>query len=773
MTIAKVNKLTVPTEKIDVYVINNSDGTPRWIWPTNLSKPLFLKFYNQSTPKQLILVGLIKLIFFLRLQAFFFKRKQYSKICDFTAENWSLFTGTPGPNNKAVLYEEDDKGNGVFTKIAVGKKARKALKNEYVILRKLGAFQPQLSFEYGQCVEAKDAALKIKEVKRVGQTNCLSPLHIKALQELREASEQESTLNDWVQKTNIETRVKQICNAPMTKIPNFIVEGLIGLSYECMNGDAVNLCLAHGDFTPWNTVFTTNKKLGIFDWELAREGMPLGFDFFHFIFQTGILQKRQSWKGILETIYKTATPSIRKKVFGDIEVDIEQYLKLYLLFQINYYAQLYSEQEKWHEQVYWQLAVWSDALAWCLRSQNNRKVFIKQLFSNLKYTNYAALKLENISPENISKYSDIDLVILKKEYTRIVQAIQENPLIKDIKIVKKSFMSSIVLRFKDGTQLHLDLIWMIKRKELVFMNAKRMLTNAKVNQYDVKIASDRDTARYIHRFYTLNGQTIPEKYTDLVERELPNDSKRSTEELTRYFAKSKVNIGLLGLCNKLVYFWDTIRSFSIGDGFTITFSGVDGAGKSTIINAIKNEVEKKYRKPVIVLRHRPSMLPILSAYKYGKEEAEQRSIASLPRQGHNKSKVSSLIRFGYYFMDYVLGQWVIYFKYICRGFIVIYDRYYYDFINDAKRSNIELPTNIATKGLAFIRKPEFNFFLYASPEVILSRKKELSANDITTLTERYTNLFNELDKSCPKTRFINIENIDLQKTINRIVEMIG
>ena len=34
------------TNVVDLLSINNPDGSPRWIWNANCSKPLFLKFYN-------------------------------------------------------------------------------------------------------------------------------------------------------------------------------------------------------------------------------------------------------------------------------------------------------------------------------------------------------------------------------------------------------------------------------------------------------------------------------------------------------------------------------------------------------------------------------------------------------------------------------------------------------------------------------------------------------------------------------------------------------
>ena len=202
----------------------------------------------------------------------------------------------------------------------------------------------------------------------------------------------------------------------------------------------------------------------------------------------------------------------------------------------------------------------------------------------------------------------------------------------------------------------------------------------------------------------------------------------------------------------------------------ITFSGVDGAGKTTILREFTVIIQKKYNFEVKELRHRPSMLPILSAIKYGKEKASEKSMEVLPRTGTNKSKVSSYVRFFYYLIDYFIGQWVIYFKYTRKNIVVIYDRYYFDFINDSRRSNIDLNKNFVKFFYNFLLKHHFNIFLYASPKVILSRKKELDSETIEMLTDDYLSLFNEYSKS-KKEIYRCIENINKKETLDEIEKL--
>ena len=203
----------------------------------------------------------------------------------------------------------------------------------------------------------------------------------------------------------------------------------------------------------------------------------------------------------------------------------------------------------------------------------------------------------------------------------------------------------------------------------------------------------------------------------------------------------------------------------------ITLTGVDGAGKTTILREITRRIEEDYLISVKELRHRPSVLPILSAIKYGKEKASEKTMEVLPRSGTNKSTISSLLRFFYYLLDYILGQWIIYFKYTRKNVLIIYDRYYFDFIVDSKRTNIILNKKLISFFYRFIFKPEINIFLFAPTDVILKRKQEMDKESIEQLTNDYLDLFLEFN-AVYKPNYHSIENIEKDKTISLITELI-
>jgi thymidylate kinase len=306
------------------------------------------------------------------------------------------------------------------------------------------------------------------------------------------------------------------------------------------------------------------------------------------------------------------------------------------------------------------------------------------------------------------------------------------------------------------------------------MDAAAVAAQAIPNRYGVKTASAVHEARYIELFYLLNHANVPKKYEGIVAptRNGGRADENHRANVVTSLKKAPANKGLNGLRHQLRYMVDTLRQMVPVKGQVVTFSGVDGAGKSTVIDALRTRIEKELRTPVVVLRHRPSILPILSAWRYGKAGAEQRSVSKLPRTGTNGSGWSSGLRFAYYYTDYLLGQFYVQARYVWRGYTVLYDRYYFDFINDARRSNIEVPHTISKWLYRFLVKPKQNYFLFAPAATILQRKQELDAQTIEDLTNRYLTLFADLQKADNQHAYHAICNTELPATLNQIFDNI-
>ncbi|MFK8162947.1 MAG: phosphotransferase [Lewinella sp.] len=731
--------------------ITDHDGNPRWIWPVENKYPIFLQLFQPITFKQRAFVFAVRLIFLLRLQQLVFPSMPLEAGQYATSTGWAVFTGTPGPNRKRIKITKE----GWITKEAKGELAVANLYNETAALQELAEEVHQFSFQVPKLLQRGERGFTMEQLNSRGTWQKFTNQHLVALRELGQLKPLKGIVGEWAEWGSIRHKINQLKNQPHAEIPSGIVTNLLQMVVLENREAPITFGLAHGDFTPWNTLRTKKNKLGIIDWEMAHTEMPMGFDFFHFHLQKGIMLERKTWVEIYSDCQKLLTPATRKSLFGQETAEVDRYLRLYLIYHITYYLSLYQQQAKWHQQIYWQMDVWSDALNALLPQEDQRKALISRFFDVLSSQTYAALKMDHDDPQALHPDSDFDILTTKQDAQTIIARLSNFPHIDSFRIFRKSFMASASIVMKDGQVLNIDLIWKLKRRATVFMNVAGMIQRAVTNSYGIQVVSSQDIRQYVQLFYGLNGANVPEKFGLM-------------ETATTVATGLSENKGLSGLGNCLSYLSDTIRSMLFNQGFVLTFSGVDGAGKSTVIDQVVTMLDKKIRRPVKVLRHRPSVLPILSAYRYGKKEAEQRSVARLPRTGSNNNSLSSLVRFSYYYLDYLLGQWYVYLRYVLRGYVVVYDRYYYDFMIDARRSNLQVPSWITAVGFWLLRKPEYNFFLFAPPDTILARKQELTRETIVSLTQRYHSLFEQFQQRYISSVFTNVENIVLEDALTVI-----
>lgn len=750
-----------------LYIIRDREGQLRWAWNGASRRPYFLKFYAQVSWRGKLFAALVEFVFLLRLQHLYFRRGSVEVMRDPShplykqlGADFALFTGTPGPNRKMLLYAPGaSAGEGVFVKIALTATSAALLRREEEQVSALGTGRhfgaPRVRFSF-------PGLLGVSEVGAQGvRLPGFTAAHAAALSELCAHGRRElagSSLS--AQAFAALERAKQAGHPQMP-------QGLLGKAERLagvLAAGTVHTSWAHRDFTPWNC-FLGRKGLALYDLEWAAEGQPLGYDAFHFVMQQGILVAHKPWPAIKSEL-ESAFRLFSSFAAWPAEICFERYLSYYLLLNTAAYLEVYAQQPVWHRQVEWLLSTWSEALSDMLQAQANpRGLLIAEIFDHLRGTPYAAIKFPNATPSALPEGSDIDLCIGRADAERLLKRLGRHCLVQGIQLKRTSFMASALLVLKDGSLLPLDLIWQFKRRGIQYMDAAEVLAGSSLNAYGVKMMSIASLRDYLARFYGLNGSAIPAKYAPYFPSgRLPELCRAA---LGQAMKQAPWNSGLKAWANRWRYCMDTLRGFWHRRGLVVTFSGVDGAGKSTIIARVQESVEKRLRKRVVVIRHRPSLLPILSAITLGRAKAEQRAASTLPRQGRNRSAISSLLRFAYYYSDYLLGQFVIYVKHVLRGEVVLYDRYYFDFIVDGARSNIRLPRWLLRAGYALLLKPDLNFFLYADAATILERKQELKAADIQALTAGYLSLFEEL-RERPAGHYLPIENTDLVCSISLV-----
>ncbi|MDC0590235.1 hypothetical protein OAP17_10905 [Porticoccaceae bacterium] len=181
-----------------------------------------------------------------------------------------------------------------------------------------------------------------------------------------------------------------------------------------------------------------------------------------------------------------------------------------------------------------------------------------------------------------------------------------------------------------------------------------------------------------------------------------------------------------------------IQRYLKPSGKVIAFLGVDGAGKSSVINIIKPPLEMATHNNVFVKHLRPTILPPLAFYRvnFNKHQDEKSNTFEQPHLAPSSGNIVSLIRLVYLLIDYIVGYWFSIRKKIAQQpSVIIYDRYAYDIGLDAKRFRISLKLNFINFFINFVPKPDLTICLYGDPIVIYERKKELSFDEVVRQTE--------------------------------------
>ncbi len=214
--------------------------------------------------------------------------------------------------------------------------------------------------------------------------------------------------------------------------------------------------------------------------------------------------------------------------------------------------------------------------------------------------------------------------------------------------------------------------------------------------------------------------------SDLNERE----SKRKWRKLRyAFFLHSFLKHPYTFLVNFLQYEIYKIRRYIKPSGLIMAVLGVDGSGKSTIIDTIKPILNAVTHNAVYVYHLRPSLLPPLVRLK-GKKAVTGGPVVN-PHASKPSGLFGSLIRLTYYTLDYILGYWLKIRPIVAKQpAIVIYDRYAYDMVLDPRRFRIGLSGRVVGWFTALVPKPDLILCLHASAETISARKQELSIEEI-------------------------------------------
>jgi len=181
----------------------------------------------------------------------------------------------------------------------------------------------------------------------------------------------------------------------------------------------------------------------------------------------------------------------------------------------------------------------------------------------------------------------------------------------------------------------------------------------------------------------------------------------------------------------------------------IAFLGVDGSGKSTIINSLKD-----------------LNLPFCKFYYFHLKPRvirlnKKNDAVTNPHSKAEYNGTISYIKLVHFIMTYWLGFLINFLPFTEKNSLIIFDRYYDDIYIDPKRFRYGGSVDFAKFMKLFIPKPDITFVLTTSPEIIIKRKQEISFKELIRQIGEYQ-----------KIKGKNIIQIDVNASIEEISQQV-
>lgn len=204
-------------------------------------------------------------------------------------------------------------------------------------------------------------------------------------------------------------------------------------------------------------------------------------------------------------------------------------------------------------------------------------------------------------------------------------------------------------------------------------------------------------------------------------------------------------------------------------GFCLAFCGLDGAGKTTIIDELNDMFTDLLKsKKVFYGYWRPFVLPEIREL-FGRENSKahvdkeaQKGVTVVEPEKKPSGRIASFIKFVYYWLDYMLANR----KYGSireRGGMAFFDRHYIDTVVFPLRFGLKVSKFTMLLFYKFIPKADYTFFLYCTPEEIRRRKEEFSIEEIKEQTMNYMSVGAKIKNFVPietnKTIAVEIDEI--------------
>ena len=214
------------------------------------------------------------------------------------------------------------------------------------------------------------------------------------------------------------------------------------------------------------------------------------------------------------------------------------------------------------------------------------------------------------------------------------------------------------------------------------------------------------------------------------------------------------------------------RAWRPEGGLHVILLGTDGAGKSSVLEAVRREVAGAFAATVC-----QSFPPAVLRRWLRRPEGPEQLPHSLPPRSYMASVIRAV---GYWFVHSTVGYLMTVHPALARSTLVVNDRHLVDALVDPRRYRYAGPRWLLRLNWRLVPKPDLVILLDAPLEVLRARKQEVSVEETARQRAAYLSFLKELrngrvvDASQPLAQvFGQVNEIILQFMSKRICRRLG
>lgn len=176
-------------------------------------------------------------------------------------------------------------------------------------------------------------------------------------------------------------------------------------------------------------------------------------------------------------------------------------------------------------------------------------------------------------------------------------------------------------------------------------------------------------------------------------------------------------------------------------GRFVALLGTDGSGKSTLAEALADRLRPAFRSAESGIWHlRPGLLPQLDRVVHFGRATQGPDDWARPHRARPSGRLVSNLRVLWYAADYFAGYVARVLPRRRRNSLVVFDRYFHDYLVDPERCRVRRGTLAARLFSALVPRPDAILVVTAPLEAVRARKQELAPEETARQLAAYENL---------------------------------